>query len=299
MRRFVLLSIGIGILTTALVFSRGQAERKEKVVQEKEALNAFAAPPPKTLDAFYPPKAEQPIFLFRMLGLSTSFSGIVADLVENEVQHAKADFEKFKADYVEVSKLVSEWRKNFPMGPVDELGTTLRTGNRSKVMTAYEKVGYVCHKCHIAYMPAVQQKYHWGNFFAINIKDPLSNKRVAFSQLMKYLDANFAGISVSAERADRETAQKQLQGFNARFQALKETCANCHDTERKYYVDDGVQALVDKLGQALNGPSVEAKVVEPLRQRIGMESCIKCHWVHVPAAYAKFQLAGWEKAYRK
>ncbi|NIS61895.1 MAG: hypothetical protein GTO13_14710 [Proteobacteria bacterium] len=113
-----------------------------------------------------------------------------------------------------------------------------------------------------------------------------------FTQLKKYLAVNFAGIRVDIEQGQRENAQKQFQGFNARFQALKETCENCHDTESKYYVDEGVQALLDKLGQALAGSSVDPKVVGTLSQGIGMESCLKCHLVHIPAAYAKFQ---WEK----
>ncbi len=118
-----------------------------------------------------------------------------------------------------------------------------------------------------------------------------SKEQVTFSRLMQYLDANFAGISISVERGDKEVAQRQLQGFSARFQAMKETCGSCHDTERKYYVDENVQTLIDKLGQALAGSSVDPKAVESLRQGIGMESCAKCHWVHIPAAYAKFSSA--------
>lgn len=99
----------------------------------------------------------------------------------------------------------------------------------------------------------------------------------------------FAGIDLSVERGDKETAQKQLQGFNARFQAMKQSCGNCHDAKRKEYVDESVQTLIDQLGQALNAPSVDPKVVEPLRQRIGAEGCMKCHRVHVPAAFAQLQ----------
>lgn len=295
MRRIASLYLSVGILAIVLVFTSGQAEKKERVKQEKKAPSAIAAMPPISLDTLYPPKAKQRLYLFRMLGLGTRFSGIVADLFVNEPQHAMANFGKFKTQYIKVSKLVPEWRENYPMGPVDELGTALKTGEREKIVGAYEKVAKVCHDCHIAYMPVVQQKYHWGDFDAITIKDPLTNGEVAFSRLMKYLDTNFAGISVSVERGQRENAQRQLQGFNARFQALKETCINCHDTERKYYVDESVQALVDKLGQILNGSSIDQKVVEPLRQRIGMEACIRCHWVHVPAAFAKFQLINLEK----
>jgi cytochrome c556 len=278
----------VGVLTILTIGLGGTSSQSQKV----EGLKAIAFPPPSSLDSLYPPKAEQPIYLFRMLGLDTFFLGIVADLFENDLQHAKANFKKFKAQYVEVSKLVPQWEKNFPMGPVNDLGAALETGDRGKVMAAHDKVGKVCHDCHVANMPQVEQKYRWGDFYAIRVKDPLTNEEVDFPQLKKYLAANFAGISVDTEQGQRENAQKQFQGFNARFQTLKETCGNCHGTERKYYVDESVQGLLDKLGQALRGSSVDQNVVGRLTQGIGMESCLKCHLVHIPAAFAKFQ---WEK----
>ena len=291
MKRFTFLWIGVIMLAIVLGSTAGQAQEKGKPKQVKGALKTVSGPLPSSLDTLYPPKAEQPIFLFQMLGLGTGYSGIAADLFENNPQHAKADFERFKAQYGEISKLVPEWKKEYPMGPVEELGKAFSTQDRAKVMAAYEKVGMVCHNCHVSTIPRAQQKYHWGNFAVVNTKDPVSQEQVTFTGLMQYIDANFAGISVSVERGDKEIAQRQLQGFNARFQAMKETCRSCHDTERKDYVDASVQALIDQLGQALNGSSVDPKVVEPLRQKIGMEGCIKCHWVHVPAAFAQMQSA--------
>ena len=40
---------------------------------------------------------------------------VVVDLFENDVDHAKADFEKFKAEYLEIAKLVPEWQTEYPM----------------------------------------------------------------------------------------------------------------------------------------------------------------------------------------
>ncbi len=82
---------------------------------------------------------------------------------------------------------------------------------------------------------------------------------------------------------------KQVQGFNARFQTLKTICGRCHTGEIKYYTDEGVQGLIDKLSQTLENPSADPKVAVELVQRIGMESCFKCHLVHVPAAVAKWR----------
>jgi hypothetical protein len=60
-----------------------------------------------------------------MLGMAAPFSGIVADLSEADLEYAQANFEKFKVQYVEISRLVPEWEKDYPMGPVEALGAAL------------------------------------------------------------------------------------------------------------------------------------------------------------------------------
>ena len=280
MRRSAIVGIGIAILVVTAAFA---ADR----VQEKESPQTVIAPLPDALDALYPPKAQGPLYLFKMLALGTSFPGIVADLLENDHENAMAGFETFKAQYIEVSKLVPEWGKECPMGPVEELGNALSTGEEGKVMAAYDKVGKLCHECHVKYMSRVQHKYHWGDFNAIMVEDPLTKEDVDFRRLKQYLMANFAGISVDVQQNQPENAQKQLQGFSARFQTLKSTCSNCHNTERKSYVDQSVQNLIDKLGQALSESVVDPGTVGALIQGIGMESCHNCHLVHSPAALVK------------
>ncbi len=296
MKKSILFLIAIlAVLIFGLAYCSSQAQKGERHQQE-EALNVLSAPLPSSLDALYPPQAEQPIFLSRMMELGTSFTGIVVDLFEDDDQNAKANFEKFKSQYLEVSKMVLEWEKDYPEGPMKELGAALRIGDKGEVMAAYEKMGNVCHECHVANMVKVQQKYHWQDFMSIKVKDPLTDEVVDYRRLMQGLVTNFMGIIVDVQEGQKENAQKQFQGFKARFQAMKDTCEECHATEeRKYYVDESVQVMVDKMGKALNKPSVDPKEVERLSQGIGMESCFKCHLVHLPAAMVKYQWEKWDK----
>jgi cytochrome c556 len=290
MRKSFLLSAAIlTILILGLASSSSQAQKEEKSEQGKEILKNNSAPLPSSLDALYPPRAEQPIYLFKMMELGTSFTGIVVDLFEDDVQNAKANFEKFKSQYFEISRMVLEWEKDYPQGPVKELGAALRTGDKGKVMAAYEKMGNVCHECHLTNMVRVQQKFHWQDFGAIKVKDPLTDELVDYRRLMQGLVTNFMGIIVDVQEGQIENAQKQFQGFKARFQAMEDNCEECHGTEeRKYYVDDSVQGLIDKLGRALSVSYIDPKTVETLSQAIGMENCFNCHLVHLPAAYAKY-----------
>lgn len=290
MARFVFPLTGmISILLIALGPTISQAETKGGAKQMNNP-NVVALLP-SSLDALFPPKAEQPIYLFKKLGLSSFFAGIVADLFENDPQNAKANFERFKAQYAEISKLVPEWENKFPVGPVEKLGAALETGDRGKIMAAYEQVGNVCRDCHIANQTKVQQKYHWGDFTAITVTDPLTKEQIDFLQLMRYLDVNYWAISLDVGQGQKKNAQKQLQAFNERFQTLKETCGSCHNTERKYYIDENVQSLVDQLEPALRESPIDPKKVGTLTREIGMESCFKCHLVHFPAAFANIERA--------
>lgn len=246
----------------------------------------MVAPIPDSLDSFYPPTARQPLYLLNMLRLDTSFSGIVVDLMENDLQGARNTYKEFRSQYLEVSNMIPEWKEHYSVAPVDELGAALATGDRGEVMTAFGEVGKICHKCHVSTMVQVQQKYHWGNFGEVRVSDPLTRERTDYSLFKKYLSTNMAGISVNLRQGQTENARKQFQGFKERFQALKESCQNCHEGESKYYVDENIEDLLKKLEQALWSKTVDPEAVGVLVQGVGRESCSKCHLVHVPAALA-------------
>lgn len=293
MRKFTLWVTAITmILIFGFSFSLSRIQKEESRKERIDALKALASPPPSSLDDLYPPKAEQPIFLFRMFALATPFTGILVDLFEKDFENAEANFERFKSQYQEISKLVPEWEGDFPLSPVEEFGEALKTKDEAKIMVAYEKVGNVCHSCHIANMVKVQQKYHWGNFHDIKLEDPLSKENIGFSSMMQYLNANLTGVMLDVEQGQKENAQEQYRGFLARFQKIGGSCKACHGEEKNLsYVDEDIDALLSELGKEIAASSPDQEKVRKLTQAVGMESCFKCHLVHIPAAFAKHR---WE-----
>jgi hypothetical protein len=292
----VVFFVSVAGLSFLLIFGFGYSWSQSTKTQMSEkgnlALNDYASPP-SSLDSLYPPNKNEPVYLLKMFELGTFFSGIVADLFENDAQNAKGNFEKFREKYIEVSKLVPEWEKDYPMDRLDELKIALDTGTQGKIMAATEKVGKTCHQCHVSNMAKVQQKYHWGDFETIKIKDPLTNEEVGFSQLKQGLNVNFVAIGLNIKQGQKENARKQFQAFNARFRALGSTCQNCHKKrEIKHYVDQRVSSLIENIELELSRSAHDQNVVSSLTQKIGMESCFKCHLVHIPSAFAKLQ---WKK----
>jgi hypothetical protein len=241
---------------------------------------------PAGLDGYYPPVAAQPVYLFKMLSLETSFSGIVVDLMEDDIEGARGSFEDFQRQYREVAGMVPEWKGGYPEGKVKELGAALAVGDKAQAMSAFGAVGKVCHGCHVETMVPVQQKYRWGNMGTMTIKDPLSGVATGYTQFKKYMAANLAGITVDLRQGQTDNARKQFQGFKARFQALSDSCGGCHENKSRYYVDSDVQDTLDEIGEAFRSRTVAADAVTALAQKIGRESCSKCHLVHVPAALA-------------
>ncbi len=289
------IKIGLPLLILVFLFSFSslQSIKAESSEQSHDASKITIPPPPASLDALYPPRAKEPVWLFRMIGMSTYFSGILSDLFEGDMENVLPNYEKFKMQYSEIAKLVPEWESAFHLDSVEELGKALASRNQEKVMAAYEKVGMVCHSCHVQNMTRVQVKYHWGDFQAIKVKDPLTQEDINFARLMQFLEVSFRGVFVDMEQNQLENCQKQFQGFRARFNAMIETCQDCHGaSERKYYVDEEVIGLLDKMEKALGASPFDPAKAMSLAMEIGMESCHKCHLVHGPAALAHLQWKG-------
>jgi len=111
MKRITLYLMGIAlIIIVGLTITNAQVQK-----QVKPKTTDVMAPLPASLDNFFPPKAEQPIYLLRMLGMAKPLSGIMADLSENDFANVMANFEQFKTQYSEVSNGARMGEK-FPIG---------------------------------------------------------------------------------------------------------------------------------------------------------------------------------------
>jgi hypothetical protein len=267
------------IFLAILAFAQGSEEEK--------SVNPDPYSLPSSLDSFYPPAAQGPVYLFTMLEFTPSFSGIMSDLMEGEPQNVQANYDSFREKYLAASELVPEWKEDFGLAAVDELGSAIKTGDQSKIAPAFEKVGKACVDCHVKNSTSVQHKYHWGDYSTITATDPVSSQDVSFFQFMFMIESDFSGIGIDLSQGQVENALRHLDGFERRYQTLAETCDACHDSERKYYVDESITGMIGALKLKLQEETPDQKSVGELLQGIGYESCYKCHLIHTPSAYAK------------
>jgi hypothetical protein len=271
----------VGFLTMAMISHAGAGDLPEG----KRDIPAIL-PLPESLSVLYPPSADRPVYLLKMLNLETTFSGIVVDLMENDLEGARGSFDDFRTQYREVAEMVPEWKGEYPEEKVKELGKALAAGDRGLAMNAFAAVGRICHRCHVVAMVPVQQKFHWGNFGATTVRDPLSGAATGYPQFKRYMAANLAGITVNLRQGQFDNARKQFEEFRSRFTSLTDSCNGCHASGSRSFVDREMRDTVGELGKAFRNRNVSADTVVALVQKIGRESCSKCHLVHLPAAYA-------------
>ena len=289
MSRLALVIVVVPVVSLAC--AADQREELASLREEVAELRTMVGPPPASLDSLYPPVAPGPVLLQRMVQLGEAMSGVAVDVFEQDVEHAAAGLEQFTTEYQAVSGLVPEWESAYPVGPLDSLAAAVESGDPQRIGAAFEAVGAVCHECHVANMAKVHYRYRWADFGKISLREPASGRVLTYKQLMQEMETAFSGIATDLRQQQVENAQAQFATFQARLDLLATVCVVCHATERKYFVDAGVQQMVQRLGAELQGGTPDAAQVMELGQQIGMESCSKCHLVHAPAALTK---ALWE-----
>ena len=250
-----------------------------------QSHNATSEELPASLDAYYPPQAEAPVWLGEMMQFFATLDGIVVDQMQGDTAGVHANYEAFRAQYEKVSGMVPEWKDRFPLEPVEALAAAVESGETPAVMAAVDDVGAVCHHCHVQAMPQAHFRYSWPDFADVEGLDPVTEETVPFTILMRYMGANFIGITNDLRQGQAENAAMQLQAFKARFEAVTETCAACHESDRRYFVDSDIDSLLDELGAAVASSDLAA--AEHSIQALGAESCRRCHLVHIPASYSK------------
>ncbi len=237
---------------------------------------------PPSLDQYY--KTQPPEYLIKKFGLGESLMGVIMNSQQGDLVNAKKSFIAFSKEYKDIADMVPEWRNYYDQKPVENLGTALDSGNVSAILGAAGGVAENCGRCHTENMPAVWNHYNWKNFNNVMISTPEGQLPWPAAK-MKYLVIGYDGIGVNIEKKDQTGAQQSFNLFRSMFNNMTTACSSCHATERRYYVSQDIQAMISDMGA--NIASGNLSRAEEIRQTIGMESCYRCHVLHMPAQFAK------------
>ena len=285
MRRITLFPIvALAVSAACAPDQRAEVQQLRDRVAELEAM---VGPPPASLDQFYPPQAEGPVYLARMHQLAGGITALGVDLGEQDMENVQRGFAQFRDEYIAVSHMVPEWADQYPIEPVDRLGAALDAGDPDAIGAAFQEVGAVCHTCHVANLPKTYFRYRFGDFMALRITEPASGRELHYPELMREIEGALTGAVVDVMQGQPDRAREHYGTFRARFELLGTVCAACHTTERRYFVDADVWEKIDALGAALAPAQPDPQLVQHTVQEIGEESCGKCHLVHAPSALTR------------
>lgn len=273
------------VVVVALCMVGFMATAGNSLAEDDQSLSG--KPLPASLDQLYPPNSPAPVLLLAMHEINQTLSGMVCDLFENDAGNAEANLARFREAYLKTAKLVPEWESLYPIAPVDELETALKSGNPGAVMPVIDKLDAACHSCHVAFTAAVQHKYHWDSFWSLSVSDPESKAQLGFKQFKLMMNTDMVGIGNDLAQGQIENARQHAEAFAGKFAAFKELCTACHDTERTYYVSGDIEGMIGSVKAALEEATPDPAKIGQLLQGIGQESCFKCHLVHSPSALSR------------
>lgn len=266
-------------LTALLSFTIASAEQPPTHTDGPSSL-------PASLDRFYPPQSTRPAFLIAMRELNASLVGIAVELGEGDAQNATTMLGDFVARYSDISQMIPEWSDRYPAEPLAALRAAVEAGDMAAAMASIGQLGATCHDCHVATMVPAHQRYHWPDFAEVMVEDPISETTLAFPPFMQLLNASMVGMGVNLRQGDVEDARVHLEAFRSRMQGLRESCDSCHDSERRYFVDEDIELLLSTISAEMDRQPLDSEAIEHLARRVGEEACSRCHLVHLPAAYS-------------
>ena len=184
---------------------------KAALQEQNKQLKELVGPLPASLDNYFPPKAQAPIWLIEMFALASPLESIEVDLQQGDIAGAKANYTAFKTQYAKMAEMVPEWKARFPMAPVEALGKALESGDPKQVGPAMGQVGQVCGSCHLANQTKAFVKYHWPDFEALKLTDPVSKESVAWVDYMRAMAGAFTGISNDLQQGQVDNAREELR----------------------------------------------------------------------------------------
>ena len=237
--------------------------------------------PPRSLDQYYP-TGEASIYLAKMFDMAGAMEGVGINVQEGDWINASHSFKAFSDLYENNSKLVPRWSRYYDTKLVDRIGIEINEKNAPAVFEDMGKLGESCDVCHTQNMFQVWIKYDIKDFDNISVNTTNPGEPVAPwpDAMEKYLAPSFDGMAINLAEGKRDLANQSFDTFKTQLLDFKDACKECHDTERKYFVDNDTIAIVDELGLQVNKGNITA--VGPLIGQIGGQ-CYKCHMLHFPA----------------
>jgi hypothetical protein len=255
------------------------------------AGSAMAAPgdagiPVAELDPHFRGGREGHAYTLAMLELGMRTGAATTAVLRNDPEQARAALKTLREQMNKVGAMVPSWKSYFGTGILDELDRAVSSradlAARRKLVTKLEGS---CTNCHARFMFQVQAQYRWGSFAdAVVTSD---SGTISFHQVMLDLATDLGAVRADVQAGQLAEANAVYKRLMERFGMMEQLCANCHDQPRQYFIDSAVKARLFKIGGLLRRGDTNVASYTPLFNDVNEMSCLPCHQVHMPAAFAQ------------
>jgi len=238
------------------------------------------------LDAHFKGGKEGHSYTRAMLELGMRSGAATTAALRDDPERARAALSSLREQMAKVGAMVPSWKAFFRTTAIDELESAV--AGKADVATRRRIVSRIedsCTSCHARFMFPVQAHYRWGDFGAAVVQTDGGD--LTFHQLMLELGSSLGAVRGDVEAGQFTEAQAAYKRLMERFSMMEQLCANCHEQPRQYFIDSSVKARLFKLGGLLRRGERRAGEYAPLFNEVNEMSCLPCHQVHMPAAFAQ------------
>ncbi len=247
---------------------------------------------PGELSNYYPPKSERMEFVQLMHILSTSITGVIADVREGDWQNAERWAERLQENYLKIGKMVKKWDKFLKKDEMENLVKSVKSKDRSGSMGFIQKIGKSCVQCHKNYRLSAKIKFHSPDFKGTNIEDPVTGLDYSLKDYMKAMTNDMKMMRIHLIDGKKNKARKVGFDFIKRFEGMTQICGDCHTNRlsEKIYFGIETEKRITALREAIvNG---ELRKINRQIKWISQNNCSKCHNVHKTLYLLKEKFGG-------
>jgi hypothetical protein len=220
-----------------------------------------------------------------MLELGMRMGAATTAALRDDRERALAALKSFREQHARVAAMVPSWKAQFRGALLEELQAAVASkadlAARQKIVARIESS---CTACHSKYLFPVQARYRWGDFANASVQTD-AGETLTFHQLMLDIANGLGAVRGDVEAGKIPEAQAAYKQLLNRFGLMESLCTNCHEQERRYFIDAGVKGKLLKVGGLLRRGEARVAEYAPLFADVNKMSCLPCHQVHMPAAF--------------
>ncbi|MBK3331739.1 hypothetical protein GWK41_01505 [Persephonella atlantica] len=235
---------------------------------------------PRELSNYYPPKSENMEFTQLMHLLSTSMTGVVVNLKEEDWNNAQKWAERLQKNYLKIGKMVKKWDKLLKKDEVHKLQQAIKSRNKQEAFRSVQVVGKSCVQCHKNYKLSVKVKFHSPDFSGFSLEDPVTGLDYSLKDYMKAMTQDMKLVKIYFLDGKKDKARRAGFNFIKRFEGLTQMCSDCHTNKKSEEIYFGLETK--KHTTALKEAVINGSLVQLNKHLkwIGQNNCAKCHNVH-------------------